>query len=192
MQYVVPFAITPYFSFEGTQVKGFKASSWQHRENVEVLSYEGDWEFVVSLRLKQQSEQLCLVMTQRQSAAHEIAQRVSQLEKATRLSSSDEFAMPMVELDVERRYPELAGGKIRSGRLAEYEILEMYEKIKFRIDEEGAKVENEACLMVGTTSIRTPGKNLILNRPFWVVMRQKGRHPYFVMQVSNTEFMRKA
>ena len=70
----------------------------------------------------------------------------------------------------------------------------MVERIKFKIDEVGAKVENEALIVAMPTcapGYQIPPKRLLLNRPFWVVMRQKGCHPYFLLQVNNTEFMTK-
>lgn len=32
-------------------------------------------------------------------------------------------------------------------------------------------------------------RNLIFNKPFWVVMKQKGGHPYFICQINNTQYM---
>jgi hypothetical protein len=50
--------------------------------------------------------------------------------------------MPIVDLDIERKYNELIGSTIISGKLKDYAIGDMFENIKFRIDEVGAKVEN--------------------------------------------------
>jgi|JI61114C2RNA_FD_contig_31_4746035_length_896_multi_4_in_0_out_0_2 hypothetical protein len=58
------------------------------------------------------------------------------------LSSKDKFEMPVVDLDVERNYTELIGAPVKSGPLLGYFIAVMVEKIKFKIDEVGAKVEN--------------------------------------------------
>jgi hypothetical protein len=33
-------------------------------------------------------------------------------------------------------------------------------------------------------------KNLILDRPFWVVMKQKGTKPYFIAQINTADFMK--
>jgi len=56
------------------------------------------------------------------------------------LNSQDKFEMPVVELDVERNYQELVGARVKSGNLVGYGIAVMVEKIKFKIDEVGAKV----------------------------------------------------
>lgn len=61
------------------------------------------------------------------------------------------------------------------------------------MDEVGAKVENEAvivCLEKCARPKKTP-KILVLDSPFWLVMQQKGKHPYFLTRIGNTEFMKK-
>jgi hypothetical protein len=70
----------------------------------------------------------------------------------------------------------------------------MFENIKFKIDEVGAKVENEAVIMMTKCAIISikPKRTFIVDKPFWVVMKQKGCHPYFIVQINNTEFMKVA
>lgn len=101
--------------------------------------------------------------------------------------------MPVVDLDIERKYTELINSPVVSGKLLGYEIGDMFEKIKFRIDEVGAKVENEAVIVMRLTAIfhPLPAKNLILDKPFWVVMKQKGTRPYFIAQINTADFMKK-
>lgn len=66
----------------------------------------------------------------------------------------------------------------------------MFESIKFKIDEVGAKVENEAVMAVNfTIALGPPKRNFIVNSSFWVLMRQVGCYPYFVAQINNAEFM---
>lgn len=65
VQYLTPFKVADYFAFSGTQVLGFEATNSSQRDNVSVLKYESDNEFVVGLRLKQPNEDLVLVLTER-------------------------------------------------------------------------------------------------------------------------------
>ena len=72
----------------------------------------------------------------------------------------------------------------------QYRVQTMVEKIKFRMDEVGAKVENEAVIMLSRMCVLNPNKrSFLLNSPFWVVMRESEKQPYFILHVSNTEFM---
>jgi hypothetical protein len=59
---------------------------------------------------------------------------------ASALSGDDKFEMPVVELDVTRSYDELVNCAVKSGVLQGFYIAVMVEKIKFKIDEVGAKV----------------------------------------------------
>jgi hypothetical protein len=71
----------------------------------------------------------------------DIVKLVSGNHKVEYLGNDDKFAMPVVDLDVERSYKELIGAAVSSdGDLKGYYISVMLEKIKFRIDEVGAKV----------------------------------------------------
>jgi hypothetical protein len=51
-------------------------------------------------------------------------------------------------------------------------------------------------MLMGTTSliwVEPRVKNLVLDRPFWIVMKEKGEHhPYFITQINNAEFMKGA
>jgi hypothetical protein len=50
--------------------------------------------------------------------------------------------MPMLEFDIEHSYDEFKDCLVKTGRLKDFKIKVMFERIKFRIDEVGAKVEN--------------------------------------------------
>jgi len=93
--------------------------------------------------------------------------------------------MPVVDLNVQRDYTQLVGSPCANEKFKEYILTTMFENIKFRIDEVGAKVENEAVMSMS----RSMPRLFIVDRPFWVVMRQKGCHPYFIAQINNTDFM---
>jgi hypothetical protein len=111
--------------------------------------------------------------------------------KVQSMAKDDHFAMPVVDLDVTRNYDELIGAAVESGKLKGYRISVMIEKIKFKIDEVGAKVENEAVIIMTKCEIMSEikPKRLILNDSFWVIMMQKGSYPYFVAQINNSEYM---
>lgn len=98
--------------------------------------------------------------------------------------------MPMIEMNIKREYKELINAQCLNKGFTQYRIGHMFEGIKFKMDEVGAKVESEGVvwnLKMGVLNERS----FIVDRPFWVVMRQKGCHPYFITQINNTEFMTK-
>jgi hypothetical protein len=95
---------------------------------------------------------------------------------------------------VTRNYHEFSGETITNGNLKGYILSIMVEKIKFRIDEVGAKVENEAEKIFLSKCFAGPNKKpkkFIFDRPFWIIMRQSNCHPYFIAFNNYTEFMKK-
>jgi 16S rRNA U516 pseudouridylate synthase RsuA-like enzyme len=60
------------------------------------------------------------------------------------------------------------------------------------MDEKGARAENEAVIVMSKSIYlddETP-KKLILNKPYWVIMKRKeSQNPYFILGVNNTEIM---
>jgi hypothetical protein len=61
----------------------------------------------------------------------------------------------------------------------------MREAVKIKVDESGATVESRV-VMVGCmcgSSGRYPPRYFILDSKFWVVMLEKGKHPYLCAQV---------
>jgi hypothetical protein len=100
--------------------------------------------------------------------------------------------MPIVDLNVNRNYNEIIGSTITSGQLRSYTIAAMYENIKFLIDETGATVENEGVIgLLGSVGPGSITRKFILDKPFWIAMKQKNStKPYFITHINNTKFMK--
>jgi len=63
----------------------------------------------------------------------------------------------------------------------------MFENIKLKIDESGAKVENEAVMVMNRCMMMPQDlKEFVLDKPFWIVMKEVGRHPYLAVFVRKT------
>jgi len=113
------------------------------------------------------------------------------------LNENDIFMMPEVHLDYKRDYDELKDLFFRNKGFEEYYIKAMYEKIKFDINNEGARVENEAVIAVDCAAMPSEEapverKLIILDKPFWIVMkRTDSQSPYFILGVNNTSIMEK-
>ena len=58
--------------------------------------------------------------------------------------------------------------------------------MKLKLDESGAVVENQGLMMINECAVlNMHPKSLLLNKPFWVVMKEKKKHPYLCIQVNN-------
>ena len=45
-------------------------------------------------------------------------------------------------------------------------------------------------MLLSAIKVEKPNRSFIVNKPFWIIMKQKGFYPYFVAQINNTEFMK--
>ena len=91
--------------------------------------------------------------------------------------------MPKISLKTKRNVNELTGVYLANEKLKKYFFSQIYEIINFDLDESGVKVENEGVLKL-TKSKVVVNRSFVLDRPFWVVMREKENHPYFIAHIS--------
>ena len=60
----------------------------------------------------------------------------------------------------------------------------MMEALKLKVDESGAKVESMAVMMaMKSKAKKVERRELILDKPFWLVMKEEGRHPYLCVKI---------
>ncbi len=182
--------------FNGKKVKGFIADNEAQRENIKIIKYENDDKFIIKLQLKDKNDELILAkgydMTNPQIVVEEINK--NNKEYLSTIDESDRFEAPKLHLNYHRDYVELIGKYLSNRNFTDYLIGKMFENIKFDMNEEGARVENEAVIAVLKTTSFGPKKHkeFILNKPYWVIMkRRNSQNPYFILGVNNSELMEK-
>lgn len=181
--------------FNGQSVEGFYAKKEQQHENVKIIKYESDDKFIVSLQLKDKSDQLILAKGYDMSKPDAVVSEINKFNSANLsvIDNNDIFEAPKIHLDCSRTYTELIGIPVANKGFESYTISQMFENIKFDMDEKGARVENEAVIVM-TKSAMMPEKpkKFILDKPYWVVMKRTDSvNPYFILGVNNTELMKK-
>ncbi len=216
IEYKIPFNISQYeFYFKNSKnnnekgvkgVKSFYAKTNAQKENIQILHYENDEKFIVSLLLKNRVDNLIFAkgydMKNPEEVVKEIQKIYKNLEKNTdkkieTLQEEDSFQMPFLHVDMTREYTELINKYLKNSKFTQYFIAKMFENIKFDINEKGARVENEAVITMEKNSVMpyfenqyTP-KNIILDDDFWVIMKQANSlNPYFILGVQNNELMK--
>jgi hypothetical protein len=186
-------------------VKGFAADENSYK-NISVLEYKDKDNFLVSIKLKDSKDQIFLgkgyPMDKPDSLVAKLralapAQTAEDYNLGKVMSDNDIFMAPSLSLSYERDYKEMLN-KVLANNIQgrEYYIDVMKEKIKFDMDEKGARVENEAVIVMRETAVG-PGndkrKIMMLDKPYWVVMKRfDSANPYFILGVNNMEFMQKA
>lgn len=190
-------------SFDGNRVLGFYASS-KSLANVYILDYTNDDKFLLGIKLKDNQDQIFLGKGYPMDKPDEIvkllrakapAQADPELSLGNPMNKKDVFKAPMLHLDYSRSYDEMIGQRVLNSKLRGYIISIMQEIVKFDMDEKGARVENEA--VIGMVTSAGPGsdpykpKLLILDKPYWVMMKRfDSNNPYFILGVNNTTLMK--
>ena len=178
--------------FEKEKVKGFYADDIKQKENVKILKYWDDNRFIISLKLKDESDELILAKGFDMNKPQEVVDDINRNTHngIQEMGPYDQFAMPKLHFDHHRDYVELMGKFLANKGFEQYFIAQMFEKIKFDMDHKGARVESEAAIAPAGGMMQPEIKQLVLDKPFWVVMKRKNsQHPYFILGVKNIELM---
>jgi hypothetical protein len=191
--------------FNKQLVRGFGSTGTSYK-NVCVLEYKDKDNFLVSIRLKDNKDQIFLGKGYPMESPDSLVAKLRALAPSQTtedyslgkiMSETDVFMAPSLSLSAERDYNEMLN-KVLANKIQgrEYYIAVMKEKIKFDMDEKGARVENEGVIVMGDT-MAPPGsdrrKIMMLDKPYWVVMKRfDSANPYFILGVNNTEFMKLA
>lgn len=187
------------FEFNGTNIVGFEANQYKLKKNIKVVKYENDNKFIISLDLKDNSDQMFLVKGFSVDNINNVITEINSkpYSSLNSLDSIDTFMTPKLKLDYNRNYTELINKSLKNKGFEDYYISDMFENIKFDMDKKGARVENEGVIAITKSAINpykdTPKpKNFILNKPYLVIMkRSDSKNPYFILGINNTELMEK-
>ena len=95
--------------FEKEKVKGFYADDIKQKENVKILKYWDDNRFIISLKLKDESDELILAKGFDMNKPQEVVDEINRYKHdgLHEMGSYDQFAMPKLHLDHKRNYVEL-------------------------------------------------------------------------------------
>lgn len=187
-------------SFSGTEVKWFKAWNQEQKNNIKILKYENDDKFIIKITLKDDSDELILAKWYDMQKPEEVVKEINNTNWIwlSSLWEYDYFEAPLISLDYHRDYNELTNKKLSNKWFKEYQINQMFEKIKFKMDKTGAKVENEAIMSFSVWALPNTEeiqkiRYFFLDKPYWIVMKKSdSSNPYFILGITNAELMEKA
>ncbi len=196
VEYLEPFQVKE-VEFEGETVNGFEANETR---NVEVVHYWDDDQFLIQLPLQDPEDELFLAKGFSMEGPEDVLENLSEYDHSgiEMMRWNDTFEVPVISLDYRRDYSEIVGNFLANENFEDHMITQMYEKIKFQMDESGASVENEAMIGIDVASAGpdfipppppTP-RHFILDEPYWVIMKRSDSDvPYFILGIRNTELM---
>jgi HEAT repeat protein len=196
---VVTFGVTPYEGEEPplpdepaevTKQKNLKQRRHRTKLNAQVLIYDyrdGD-DFIVELRTKAKDDRLVLAKVKPGRTLSEtvglVLKRVGS-SKPVNMTDGDALMVPIIDVDIAKRYDQLIGKTLVQARMP---ILEALQAIRFRLDEKGAQLMSLAYLCAGAASPHW----MEFDKPYLVLLQRTGaKHPYFALWVANPELMTK-
>jgi len=178
--------------FQGTVVKAFTPEAPNH-QGIELLKYEDDANFI--LRVFGEKDESIFVKGFGDVSGGDIMEMSRQVtgRRFYSLEKNDCLVIPNLVVDHTWDYAKLTGIGLTNPEFTDYFLRYMREQIKLRIDYKGASLENEGGIIMSRSLSIEPPKQLLLDKPFWVVMKERAKKlPYFAMRVENPAVMESA
>ncbi|MEW5894821.1 MAG: hypothetical protein AB1650_03525 [Candidatus Omnitrophota bacterium] len=163
-------------------------------EQVEILDYTSDDDFVLLLKSDSPRDEIILAKVKQGKTLLEtvdsVFSRIGNKETVS-LGEGDTLQIPKIDFDILREYSEIMGKGILNKGFADYVVSKAIQSIRFRLNEKGALLKSEAAIAgrFKSISVNAP-KNLVFNQSFLLCLKEKsGKYPYFVMWVDNAELL---
>ena len=186
--------------FKGKKVKGFAYNPriTDHQFNIEVIEYVNDDQFIARLKLKEDNTEMIVAKGYNMKNPAVVIEKWNNNDHSDyySLQGEDEFEAPILNLNFHREYKEVTNQFLENKGFENKYFSQMFENIKFKMDEKGAEVEAEAEIIIltgsnGHSSAPVP-RYFKLDKPYWVIMKQvDSKNPFFILGVTNTELMEK-
>ncbi len=194
IQYKAPLYKTD-VKFMGKSVTGFYADDYEQKKEIKVIGYEHDDKFIISLKLKNDGDELIFAKGYDMERPQAVLDYIAKAKPKGCLRKQDYFEAPNLHLNYNRTYSEMIGKFLANKDFTQYFIGQMFENIKFDMDEKGARVENEAVItLLKSTSVpkkEPKPRYFMLDKPYWIIMkRSNSSQPYFILGVNNTKLMK--
>lgn len=182
-----------------TRVKGFGIASFDEsihhalKEQVSVLHYKNDKDFVISLQTTEPDDEYLLAMVDfdhslwgtYQAALNKIAGT-----KPDRLRETDTLQIPCMKFDINRKYQEIVNRPFVNEAWKGFYISQALQNIKFSADETGATIASEAKIIFSRESVKNyDSRKMIFDKPYLLVLKKKDHPPYLLIWVENAEIL---
>ncbi len=193
------------FPWHGASVRvatfGIKEFKWSTERDsalmnqLTILDYASADDFVLRLTTPSANAELVLAKV---APARTLEDTVRSVQERIRLKArgyarkhiemDETLAIPKLTLNVSRTYSELEGRRLRNRGWEGYYVARALQAIRFRLDEEGAKLESFSNDTI--TCLAMQPRRFIFDKPFLIYMKERtAKRPYFAMWIENAEVM---
>lgn len=168
------------------------------RSQVTICDYQSDDDFVIKIATKSPKDELILAKVQPGATLAEtisnVLQRVAHGNPAD-LTDRDSLAVPKLNFDLRRDFPELEGlvlAPTPAAKIKDKLVISKAEQlVRFQLNEKGAILKSEAVIVMRATAMANeppppPSHQMIFDKPFLLMLRQKGAlQPYLAIWIGN-------
>ena len=183
--------------FKGTKVASFgimdvkdPETAQKLRDQVELVHYVSDDEFIIRLKDSDEKEDLFLARLPKEETLEGMLEKAETLvSEPIPLTSYDRLNIPLIAFDIKKSYKEFIGQPVMNKGFESYSIGEALQRIEFILNESGAVLKSKAEIMMPTSMPMDP-KSLILDDSFLLYMKETGKQePYLAIYVDNAEIL---
>jgi hypothetical protein len=163
-------------------------------EQVEIIYYNNDNDFIIRLRSRAENDEIFLakippLKTLSATASYVLTQ--ANINRPQELKEKDTLQIPVIEIDIVDWFMDLEGRCLESRGMEDFCIAKAIQSIKFRLVQNAPPYE--LLPSVGEEKKITKPRKFIFDMPFLLLIRQRGAgYPYFVLWVQNTELLTEA
>ena len=163
-------------------------------EQVEVIYYNNDDDFIIRLRSNNQDDEIYLAKIpplKTLSATSSYVLTQANINRPQALKVKDTLQIPIIDLDIVDWFLDLEGRCLESRAMEDYCIAKAIQTIKFSLVQNAPPYE--LLPSVGEEKKTAKPRKFIFDKPFLLQIRRQGAsYPYFVMWVENTELLKEA
>ncbi|MGD0516808.1 MAG: hypothetical protein ABSA26_04665 [Thermoguttaceae bacterium] len=181
-------------------IQNFKSDSRRDEalgKQVSVLADASDDEFVLRLNTTSASDEMVLAKVKPRetlistlAAVRKLIERRMGEDGPTGLSPGDSLVVPLIDLNVLRKYTELEGRSPTNPKLSKIYLAIAEQTIRFRLDEKGARLESNAYEGWKSAAGREKPAQYIFDKPFLIYLkRTSSDYPYLAIWIETPELL---
>ncbi|SHJ95294.1 Serpin (serine protease inhibitor) [Clostridium cavendishii DSM 21758] len=187
--------------FSDEKVQAFGIGDKTVRENKEallnqirILYYGGDDDFIISLKGKNPEDELILSKIPPQDTLNNtLKYALDHRKNDGEVYQVASLKIPKLNFDFKKNFTELEDKKVLNKGFEDYKISSAIQRTQFDLTEKGAELKSKGEISMKKSSLPiSKPKNLIFDKPFLLYMKEKDKNrPYFVTWINNTDIMKK-
>lgn len=176
----------------------YKEQHLKMLDQLDILDYQGEDDFIVELKTKSRQDQLILAKVQPAETLNmtieSVLARAANAEPTPALAG-DILKVPKLNFDITRRYSELEGKRlvVQNPQVAsDLRVLSALQNIRLQLDEEGVRLRSESHISFGCggpvpLSMR---HNMVFNKPFLMMLKRRDAEvPFLAIWIETPEIL---